>query len=145
MALFSTSEIACFRQLFGSVFSKFSPAIVLAMNWRSTLNVLAVFLASVLTSACNLQQPSMDWNGTWKLNASKSSVQGQVITISVSADGEYRSDDGFVSTTFRCDGKYRPIGNNRTQACVKSSATTLNKDPNGKRGKDEYISLGTFV
>jgi hypothetical protein len=97
------------------------------MNWRSTLNVLAVFLASVLTSACNLQQPSMDWNGTWKLNASKSSVQGQVITISVSADGEYRSDDGFVSTTFRCDGKYRPIGNNRTQACVKSSATTLDR------------------
>ncbi len=50
-----------------------------------------------------------------------------MITISISADGEYRYDDGVVSTTFRCDGKFRPIGNNRTQDCVKSSATTLEK------------------
>jgi hypothetical protein len=71
--------------------------------------------------------PSPDWNGTWKLNLSKSSFQEPVLTISISADGEYRYDDGIVSDTFRCDGKYRPIGNNRTQACVKSSATTLDK------------------
>ncbi len=71
--------------------------------------------------------PSPDWNGTWKLNPSKSSFQGPVITISISADGEFRYDDGFVSNIFRCDGKYRPIGNNRTQACVKSSATTLDR------------------
>ena len=84
-----------------------------------------VFYALAAILGC--RAPSPDWNGTWKLNASKGSFQGQVITISISADGEYRDDDGSVSTTFRCDGKYRSIGNNRTQDCVKSSATTLDR------------------
>jgi hypothetical protein len=84
-----------------------------------------VFCALSATSGCRV--PSPDWNGTWKLNPSKSSFQEPVLTISISADGEYRYDDGIVSDTFRCDGKYQPIGNNRTQACVKSSATTLDK------------------
>jgi hypothetical protein len=69
--------------------------------------------------------PSPDWNGTWKLNPSKSSYQRLVVTISISADGEYRYDDGGSSFTFRCDGNDRPIGKNRTQTCVKSSTTTL--------------------
>src|ERR1035437_7128123 len=97
------------------------------MNWRSTRKVLAVFLASALTSACNAQQPSTDWNGTWKMNSSKGNFQGPIFTISISADGEYRYDDGYSSFTFRCDEKDRPIGNNRTQACVKSSATVLDR------------------
>jgi hypothetical protein len=71
-----------------------------------------VFCALAAILGC--RAPSPGWNGTWKLNASKSSFQGPVITISISADGEYRYDDGIVSSTFRCDGKYRPIGNNRT-------------------------------
>jgi hypothetical protein len=84
-----------------------------------------IFCALATISGCRVLSP--DWNGTWKLNVPKSSFRDQVITISVSADGEYRYDDGFVSDTHRCDGEYRPmpIGNNRTQACVKSSATTL--------------------
>jgi hypothetical protein len=51
------------------------------------------------------------------------------MTISISADGEYRTDDGVASMTFRCDGKYRPVPeeNNRIQACVKSTATTLDE------------------
>jgi len=86
-----------------------------------------VFCALAAISVC--RAPSGDWNGTWKLNVPKSSFQDQAITISILADGEYRYDDGFVSDTFRCDGEYRPIpiGNNRTQACVKSSATTLHR------------------
>jgi hypothetical protein len=84
-----------------------------------------IFCALAAISGCRVLSP--DWNGTWKLNVPKSSFQDQAITISILADGEYRYDDGFVSNTFRCDGEYRPIpiGNNRTQACVKSSATTL--------------------
>jgi hypothetical protein len=69
--------------------------------------------------------PSYDWNGTWKLNSSKSNYQRLVLTITVSADGEYRYDNGGSSFTFRCDGENRPIGQNRTQVCVKGSATTL--------------------
>ena len=86
-----------------------------------------IFCALAAISGCRVLSP--DWNGTWKLNVPKSSFQDQAITISILADGEYRYDDGFVSSTFRCDGVYRPIpiGNNRTQACVKSSATTLDR------------------
>jgi hypothetical protein len=69
--------------------------------------------------------PSPDWNGTWKLNRSKSNFQGPTFTISISPDGEYRFDDGRSGFTFRCDGKDQPIGKNLTRACVKSSATGL--------------------
>jgi hypothetical protein len=79
----------------------------------------------VLGSILGCRAPSPDWNGTWKLNPSTSSFQGPIFTISISADGEYRYDDGRSSFTLRCDGKDRPIGKNRTQACVKSSATAL--------------------
>jgi hypothetical protein len=79
--------------------------------------------ALAATSGC--RRPSPDWNGTWKLDRSKSNFQGAVFTISISADGEYRYDDGRSSFTFRCDGKDRPTENNRTRACVKSSATVL--------------------
>jgi hypothetical protein len=84
-----------------------------------------IFCALAVTLGCGA--PSPDWNGTWKMNPSKGSFQGPIITISISADGEYRYDDGIVSDTFRCDGKYRPMGTDHTQACVKSSATTLDK------------------
>jgi len=86
--------------------------------WRA----LVVFCALVATSGCRV--PSPDWNGTWKLNPTKSSFQGQVLTISISADGEYRFDEN-SSNTLRCDGKDRPIGNNRTRVCVKSGVTAL--------------------
>jgi hypothetical protein len=79
-------------------------------------------LAATLVG-CRASSP--DWNGTWKLNPSKSNFQGPIFTISISADGEYRYDDGRSSFTFRCDGKDRPIGENRTRVCVKSSTTVL--------------------
>jgi hypothetical protein len=81
-----------------------------------------ILCALVATSGCHA--PSPDWNGTWKLNPTKSSYQGQVLTISISADGEYRFDES-SSHTLRCDGKDRAIGNNRTLACVRGGVTTL--------------------
>jgi hypothetical protein len=92
---------------------------------RSTRKVRALFLAA-LTSACNAQRPSKDWNGTWKLNPSKGNFHGPVFTISISADGEYRlNNNGKLDITFRCDGRDRPAGNERTRACVKSSPTVM--------------------
>ena len=82
-----------------------------------------VFCALFVTQGC--RAPSPDWDGTWKLNFAKSSFQGTVFTISTSADGEYHYDDGRSSFTLQCDGKYRPIGNNRTRVCVKSGARVL--------------------
>jgi hypothetical protein len=113
------------------------------MKGRSTRKVLAVFLASALTSACSAQQPSPDWNGTWKLDPSKSTYQGPILTISISADGEYRYDDGSYSFTFRCDGKDRPTEGNRTRACVKGSATTLDltRKENGVKANTYHWEL----
>jgi len=92
-----------------------------------------VLCALAATLAC--RAPSPDWNGTWKLNLSKSSYQNLAVTISISADGEYGYDDGRSSFTFRCDGKDQPIGKNRTQVCVEGSATTLDltREENGAK------------
>jgi hypothetical protein len=83
-----------------------------------------VFYALVATLvSCRASSP--DWTGPWKMNPSKSNFQGPIFTISISADGEYRWDDGRSSITFRCDGKDRPIEKNRKRACVKSSVAAL--------------------
>jgi hypothetical protein len=58
------------------------------------------------------------------LNQTKSSYQGLVLTISISPDDEYRFDEN-SSHTVRCDGKERPIRNNRTVVCIKSGITVL--------------------
>jgi hypothetical protein len=87
-------------------------------------------ILSALAAMSGCRGLSPDWSGTWKLNVPKSSFRDQAtMVISISTDGEYRYDDELVSNTFRCDGEYRPIpiGNNRTQACVQSSATTLDR------------------
>lgn len=83
---------------------------------------LAFCALVAILGGCSI--PSPDWNGTWKLNPTKSSYQGEVLTISISADSEYRFDED-SSHTIRCDGKDQPIGNNRTLVCVKSSLTAL--------------------
>jgi hypothetical protein len=90
---------------------------------RNACSGWVIFCALAATLGC--RAPSPDWNGTWKLNPSKSNFQGPILTISISVDGEYRYDDGNASFVFRCDGKDRPIPKNRTLACVKSSATVL--------------------
>jgi hypothetical protein len=83
-----------------------------------------IFCALAVTLGCR-KKPSPDWNGTWKLNVSKSNYQRLLVTISISADGEFRYEAAGSSFTFPCDGKDRSIGKNRTQSCVKDSATTL--------------------
>jgi len=83
-----------------------------------------VFCAlAAVTLGC--RAPAPDWNGTWKLNPSKSNFQGTVFKVSISASGEFRVDTGTSSFTFRCDGKYRPVGESRTEACVKRSTNAL--------------------
>lgn len=114
------------------------------MNWRSTPKALAVFFSLALASACNLRQPSSDWNGSWKLNPTVSSYQGRVLTISITADGAYRFDEN-SSHTIRCDGKDQPIGNNRTLACVKKGATVLDitQKENGVKTRATRDELST--
>lgn len=100
-----------------------------------------VFWALVATLCC--RGPSADWNGTWRLNPSKSNFQSRVLAISISADGEYHFEDGTLSFTFRCDGKDRPIGKNRTRACVKNSPTVLEliQKENGVKTSTDHWEL----
>jgi hypothetical protein len=104
---------------------------------------LSWIVLCALASMLGCRGPSPDWNGTWKLNPSKSNFQGPVFSILISADGEYHYDDGRSSFTFRCDGKDRPIGKNRTRACVKSSATVLDLTlkENGIKAKANHWEL----
>jgi hypothetical protein len=106
--------------------------------WRGWV----VFCALSATQGC--RAPSPDWNGTWKLNPAKSGYHGQVLTISISADGEYRFDEK-SSHTLRCDGKDRPIGNNRTLFCEKSGATALDVTikENGVKTRATHDALST--
>jgi len=101
-----------------------------------------ILCALVCASGC--RTPSPDWNGTWTLDLSKSSYQGQVLTISISADGGYRFNES-SSHTLRCDGKDRPLGNNQTLACVKSGATALDivLKENGAKTRATHDELST--
>lgn len=79
------------------------------------------------------------------MNLSRSNYQGPVFTISISTDGEYRWDDGSSSYAFRCDGKFRPMGKDRTQACVRGSATSLDltRKENGVKTNAYHWELST--
>lgn len=90
------------------------------------------------------RSPSPDWNGNWKLNPATSSYQGQVLNISISADGEYRFNES-SNHTLRCDGKDRPLGNNQTLACVKSGVTALDivLKENGAKTRATHDELST--
>jgi hypothetical protein len=78
------------------------------------------------------------------LNPTRSSFQGQVFTISSSADGEYRFGES-SSHTLRCDGKDQPIGNNRTLLCVRSGVTALDitLKENGAKTRATHDELST--
>ena len=103
---------------------------------------MAVFCALIAMLGCGV--PSPDWNGTWKLNPAKSSYQGLVLTISISEDGEYRFAEN-SSHTLRCDGKDRPIGNNRTGVCVKTGVAMLDitQKENGVKTRATHDELST--
>lgn len=82
-------------------------------------------ITCILGPALGCRTPSADWSGTWILKPSRSNFQGPVFTVSVESGGEYRWEEGGRSFVFRCDGKFRPIGQDRMQACTQSSATVL--------------------
>jgi hypothetical protein len=108
---------------------------------RGTWYCWLVVCALCATLGC--RRPSSEWNGSWELNSSKSSYQSPRFTIAISADGEYRWDNGYTSFTFRCDGKDRSIGNNRTQACIKRSRAVLDliRKENGVKTRVNHWEL----
>jgi hypothetical protein len=69
--------------------------------------------------------PSPAWNGTWKVNESKSSIPGPSFSIAISPEGEYHVDNGTYSDTFRCDGKEYSTKSNRAMSCLQASAFVI--------------------
>lgn len=61
------------------------------------------------------------WDGTWKLNESKSSIAGPNFSITISPEGEYHYDNGTFRYSFRCDGKEYPTTPNRVISCSQTS------------------------
>jgi|SRR5580704_15569478 hypothetical protein len=110
---------------------------------RNTYFSWVVLCASMATLGC--RTPSSDWNGAWKLDPAKSSYQGQVLVISITADGDYRYDEGNWSFTFPCDGKERPVGDNRTRVCVRTGVTALDitQKENGVKTRSTHDELST--
>lgn len=76
----------------------------------------AFFLAISLASASALAQSP--WNGTWKLDQSKSHMTGTTYTLSKSGN-MYHYKGAAVDYDFACDGKDYPIfqGSGRTVSC----------------------------
>jgi hypothetical protein len=92
--------------------------------WTTKACILCL-LSCILGLMLGCRTPSADWSGIWKLNVAKSSFQGPLFTIVVERDGEYRWEQGNTNLVFTCDGKFRSMGQDRMQACVKISDTAL--------------------
>jgi hypothetical protein len=77
--------------------------------------------ATVLPSAAE----SNAWGGTWKLNAAKSQLNGVAFTITIMGKGEFQIVTKSYNYKLICDGKFRPVFGERSLACVKATATTM--------------------
>ncbi len=83
----------------------------------------AILLSVVLLTGCR-SLPST-WNGTWKLNRSKSEIPGPSVKIIATSDGWYQIDNGNYSYRFMCDGKPYPVVGSRTVKCDRADAASI--------------------
>jgi hypothetical protein len=82
-----------------------------------------VSLILVTASACHRVSP--DWNGTWKLSASKSDIPGPSLTVAIDSSGEYHTESGASTGNFRCDGKEYHAVANITVFCAQGSTSVM--------------------
>jgi len=78
------------------------------------------------------------WNGTWKLNESRSNIRGPTFSLTILPTGEYHSDSGTFSYDFRCDGKEYTTRPSRTISCMQSRASEMDTTT-----KEESKKVGT--
>lgn len=83
------------------------------------------FAGVISMAALGCSGASPVWDGTWKLNESKSSIPGPSFLITISPAGEYHYDNGTYSYSFRCDGKEYSTRPNRTISCLQTSAFVI--------------------
>lgn len=100
------------------------------------LSIYWICVAALLAASTTPALPSnAAWNGTWKLNQSKSQMTGDTFTYSMNANGTIRySNGGTITYDFACDGKDYTVIANFTVACKKVSDTTYDftNKQNGK-------------
>jgi hypothetical protein len=95
-------------------------AIVVGFN----LMVMALLFAAWFSS--KLRPPSPDWNGTWKLDAARSTVSAPRMTVSITPDGMYHSvGAGGGTAKFLCDGKERQATDILTAFCTQKNNSDL--------------------
>jgi hypothetical protein len=90
---------------------------------KKRLRWACVSLIFVTVSACHRVSP--DWNGTWKLSASKSDIPGPSLTVAIDSSGEYHTENGTSTGNFRCDGKEYPAVANITVFCAQRSTSVM--------------------
>jgi hypothetical protein len=83
----------------------------------------ALAMFSMVALGCSRALPA--WNGTWKLNESKSSIPGPNFSITISPTGEFHLDNGTNRYSYRCDGKEYSTTPNRTISCAQTSAVVI--------------------
>jgi hypothetical protein len=89
----------------------------------SCLGRAFVCVIPMIVLGCHRASPV--WDGTWKLNESKSSIPGPNFSITISPEGEYHLDNGTYNDSFRCDGKEYSTKPNRTMSCLQTSAFVI--------------------
>lgn len=90
---------------------------------RSCLGWAFAGLISVVALGCSRASPV--WNGTWKVNESKSTIPGPSFSIAISPAGEYHVDNGTYSESFRCDGKEYATTPKRTISCLQTGGLAI--------------------
>lgn len=83
------------------------------------------------------------WNGTWKLNVSKSRIPGPSFTLALTPDGEYRMENGTFGYTFGCDGKEYKTSPARSISCKLDDSSDMDTTSreNGKIVRVDHWQL----
>jgi hypothetical protein len=90
-----------------------------------TNRLVWVFVGTIWLTVLGCSAPSPAWNGTWKLNESKSNIPGPSFSLTVLPTGEYHADNGTYSYNFRCDGKTYITRARSTISCTQSRASEM--------------------
>ncbi|SPE17937.1 exported hypothetical protein [Candidatus Sulfotelmatomonas gaucii] len=91
-----------------------------------TKRALQCILIGVLAlTAAGCRGPSLDWNGTWKLDPARSNIPGPTLTLSLTPDGMFYSSGRSGSAKFRCDGKAYQAAETLTAFCTQKNSSDL--------------------
>lgn len=88
--------------------------------------VCGVCVGLILMATVSCRRLSPDWNGTWKLDPTKSDIPGPTITVSITPDGMYHNWGGDGGTAnFRCDGNRYQATDLLTVFCTQKNSSDL--------------------